>query len=178
MEVIKNNKNNRTKIYITSFVILICVIAVISVIYLQSNKHGEIKEAAYNGSNYSYSISFTRFTDYESFINAKSPNIYIYDTEKELNVNNGFIAGEIQIKIADEEPGNQEEDLQNCKVELIRESGWNTGSTALYTGKPPDNTITMPFIAYDFDDSSGNIYKNAVIKIGKNEIPIELKNNK
>jgi hypothetical protein len=172
-------KTKRSKRKLCFILALLIIVAIAYIIYVQ-NKSSELGEANYGGSNHSFSISFTRYVNYEAFIKAKSPNIYIYDSEKELkelNFNNGFIAGELEIKITDESMANNKDDLQNCKIELFRKSGWNISSSALYLGESQGSVIKLPFIAYDYDDSKGNIYENAIIKIGKNEIPVELKNS-
>lgn len=129
----------------------------------------------YYGSNNIYSISLSRFLDYELFLKEKADSILVYDTKDDFSDSTGYIVGEIQIKESEENNNIRLEQFQNFKIELIRKSGWNTSSTTMNFEEPIDGVSTVPFIAYDFNDSEDNIYKEAVLRIGDSEIPIELK---
>lgn len=167
---IKNCK--LAKITIISITLVVIILVSIYIRYL-NNGNNIPRIANYYGSNYSYSISLTRFLDYKSFLNSKSSNIQIYDSEDEFSPNTGFITGEILIQDTDN-IGNSIDLFQSCNIELIRVSEWNTSATSMNFDKPKDGITKFSFIAYDIDDSAGNIYKSAIIKIGTREIPIEL----
>lgn len=115
--------------------------------------------------------------DYESFLQEKADSIWVYDTKDDFSDNTGYIVGEIQIKDSEENNNIRLEQFPNFKIELIRKSGWNTSSTTMKFEEPKDGVSTVPFIAYDFNDSEDNIYKEAILRIGNSEIPIELKGN-
>lgn len=154
---------------------IITVLTAVGVIYL-INPFTKVSERNhYYGSNNNYRVSLTRFIDYNSFLKAKDSSIWVYDTEENFNDNTGYIVGEIQIMDSEEKSSGNIELFQSCKVELIRKSGWNTSSSTMNFEEPKNGVTRFPFIAYDFSDSENNIYKEAILRIGKSEIPIELK---
>lgn len=137
-----------------------------------NNSKPEASIVHYTGSVGSFSVNFTRFTDYDTFLKAKSSDIIIYNDKKEM-INpprQGFIAGEVEFH------GNIE--FKNCKLELIRASGWNTSATPMnmVPDKLPDKEHPdfLPFMASDFNDSSRNVYKTAIIRFEGTEVVIPL----
>jgi hypothetical protein len=155
----------------------IVIITVFGVIYFMNPFTKDSDMANYYGSNNYYSISLTRFLDYESFLKEKADSIWVYNTKEDFSDNKGYIAGEIQIKDAEENKNIRLEQFQNLKIKLIRKSGWNTSSTTMNFEEPKEGVSTVPFIAYDFNDTENNIYKEAILRIGDSEITIELKRN-
>lgn len=146
--------------------------AVIAVVYAVSvsinNNKPEPGTVRYTGSVGSFSVDFTRFTDYDTFLKAKSSDILIYDSKEEMQnlPGRGYIAGEVGFHGSIE--------LKTCKLELIRESGWNTSATPMNMVPGKEGPADLPFITYDFNDSSRNVYKTAIIRFDGKEAVIPL----
>lgn len=161
---------NRTKL-ITVLLVLLVFTVILSAYgaFAFSQNRPEPATVSYTGNNGSFSVSFTRFTDYDAFLKAKSSYIISYNTKSDFQYppGRGFIAGEVKV--------NGKRKLDQCDVELIRESKWST--TAIAYNMEPDkiDPINLPFIEEDFPDSAKNIYKTAIIRFDNNEIVIPLR---
>ena len=167
----------KTRLIILIFTIVL--ISVIGIIYYRTTFFNvEQNTVCYSGSNGIFSISFTRFTDYKTFMEAKSPDIIMYNSEEEMTARpgNGFIAGEIKIQKKGDPLMYSGDEFKKCEIELMRKSGWNTSDLTMQMENREGGFITMPFTALDGDDSGKNIYKEAVLKFGEGKytFPISL----
>lgn len=159
-----------TKLKTMLLVLIVCaVLAVGYGVFVHLNNKPEPATVSYIGSNGSYSIIFTRFTDYDAYLEAKSSDIIVYNDKSEMldPPGSGYIAGEVVLSGIKE--------LNECDIELIRESKWNT-TTIAYNMEPDrkSSPVYMPFAAGDFPDSKKNIYKTAIIRFENKVVEIPL----
>lgn len=166
MNLFKNWSKLKT---LTLVLIGFAVIVAIYGVYAYYEKIPEPVTVRYSGNNSSFSISFTRFTDYDTFLKAKSSNIIIYDTKEEMRdpPGSGYIAGEVEF--------NGTRDFDSCDVELIREIKWNTTTVAMNMEPGKKGPISLPFTSSDFPDSAKNTYKTAIIRFEDKEVVIPLR---
>jgi len=166
MNFLKHSKKSRVIVITALCCALIVVLYAVSA-FINNNKP-EPDTVRYTGSVGSFSVSFTRFTDYDAFLKAKSADIIVYDSKEEMQnpPGQGYIAGEVGFHGSIE--------FKNCKLELIRASGWNTSATPMNMVPGKEGPADLPFITYDFSDSSKNIYKTAIIRFDGKEVVIPL----
>ena len=166
MNSFKNSK--KTRVLLITALCCAVIAVVIDVSASISNKRPEPDTVRYTGSVGSFSVDFTRFTDYDAFLEAKSSDILIYDSREEMQnpPGQGYLAGVVGF--------NGSIEFKMCKLELIRESGWNTSATPMNMVPGKEGPADLPFITYDFSDSSKNIYKTAIIRFEGKEVVIPL----
>lgn len=152
--------------------VLVCLVVIVAIygVFVFIGNSPEPETVSYSGNNGSFSIRFTRFTDYDHFLENKSPLIILYNSKGDIQQNppgSGYIAGEVVF--------NGSWEFNSCEVELIRESEWNTGTIAMNAEPGKKGSVSLPFTGEDFPDSAKNIYKTAIIRIEDKEVVIPLK---
>ncbi len=159
-----------TKLKTLILVLIVCaVLAAGYGVFVHFNNRPESATVSYTGSNGSYSIIFTRFTNYDAFLEMRSSYIMDYTDKSEIHnpPGSGYITGEVVF--------NGMRELNKCDIELIRESTLNTNTIA-YNMVPDtkESPVNMVFAGGDFSDSKKNIYKTAILRLGDKKVEIPL----
>jgi len=128
----------------------------------------EPQTAQYHGSRGGISVSFTRYTDFKTFLEKKSNDIWIYNTKKDMTHEKGFIAGEVNLD-------GHWDSVPKCNIKLVRKSG-ETNSAILLMNMHPDQkeSPTLPFTVYDYTVPYKNLYHTAIVELGGKEYEIPL----
>ncbi len=130
----------------------------------------EPEPAQYHGSRDGISVSFTRYTDFKTFLDKKSKNIWIYNTEEEMTNVKGFIAGEVILD-------GHWDSVPKCNLKLVRKNG-ETVSSILLMNMYPDQKESphLPFTTDDYTIPQKNLYKTAIVELAgkEHEIPLNL----
>ncbi len=159
-----------TKLKTLILVLIVCAVTAAGYgVFVHSNNKPEPVTVSYTGSNGSYSIIFTRFTNYDTYLKEKSSYIIEYNDKSEIHnpPGSGYIAGEVVF--------NGIRELNKCEIELIRESKWNTNAIAF--NMQPDtkeSPVNMVFAGGDFPDSKRDIYKTAILHFDNKKVEIPL----
>ena len=166
MKSFKHSKKTRVLIITALCCVVIAIVYGVSV-SINDNKP-EPSTVRYTGSVGSFSVDFTRFTDYDAFLKAKSSDILIYNSKEEMQnpPGQGYIAGVVGF--------HGKSEFKKCELELIRESSWNTWAIPMNMVLGKEGPASLPFTSSDFNDSSKNIYKTAIIRFEGKEAVILL----
>ncbi|RXM73822.1 hypothetical protein [Clostridium tetani] len=164
MKNVKNKKN---------LILLVVIIVLVRIIYIYCSSLKINSKISYSGTNKVASIKVSMFTDYDEFLKAKSSSIIIYNEHNELRDNiDVFIVGEVDINY------DFYKNDGDYRLTFIRRNGKDFSINLMLAQKvSEDNTINMPFIAYDSDNSINGTLEKVVITMDETEIA-NLKLNK
>lgn len=149
--------------------VILCCLVLMAAVFFFPGGRPEPETARYSGKNGSVCVQFTRYRDYDTFLEKKSPYIWIYDSREELKDVKGFIAGEVSLD-------GHWETVPRCDIQLVRGNG-ESGNTIAFVDIP-DRKVNphFPFTIYDYYDSGRNLYKTAIVRLEEKdiEVPVNL----
>ncbi|MBW7572832.1 hypothetical protein [Caproiciproducens faecalis] len=149
---------------------ILCGLVLMAAVFFFPGGRSEPETARYSGKNGSIHVQFTRYRDYDTFLEKKSPDIWIYNSREELKDVKGFIAGEVSLD-------GHWENVPRCNIKLVRMNG-KTVSDILLMNMTPDQKENphLPFTIYDYDESGRSLYKTAIVQLEEKniEIPVNL----
>lgn len=167
MDFLEKSRNKRGVILATA---VLCCFALLLAGFSLFESRQEPETARYSGKNGSIRVQFTRYRDYDMFLQKKSPDIWIYDSKDEVKNVKGFIAGEVLLE-------GRWKNVPRCDIKLVRTNGENVSDILLMNMTPEQKENPhLPFTIYDYYDPGRNLYKTAIVQLaGRDyEIPINL----
>ncbi len=146
--------------------VILCCLVLMAAVFFFPGSRSEPENARYSGKNGSVCVQFTRYRDYDTFLEKKSPYIWIYNSREELKDVKGFIAGEVSLD-------GHWETVPRCNIKLVRTNGENVSDILLMNMTPErKENPQLPFTIYDYYDSVRNLYKTAIVRLAEKEIEV------
>ncbi|MGX8711295.1 hypothetical protein ACRQU7_18670 [Caproiciproducens sp. R1] len=149
--------------------VILCCLVLMAAVFFFPGDPPEQENARYSGKNGSVCVQFTRYRDYDVFLEKKSPYIWIYNSREELKDVKGFIVGEVSLD-------GHWEDVSRCDIQLVRGNGESADTIAFVDIPDRKVNLNFPFTIYDYYDPGRNLYKTAIVRLEEKniEIPVNL----